>query len=105
MIADSFMRRFQNKASFEVAFLQQKFRKPLVKAFPQNLLHQPHHIRKPRSHNLVRVIGNGCGLQHELFIDIRRNNPKRGIFFRFNADLKLDAVHHAGRGNHKEKHG
>ena len=96
MVPDNFMGQLQLIAALQPRLVQQERRQPLVKAFPHDLLHQPHDLGKPAGHDLIGIVGQGSGRLHHALINFRGDQPKVGIPLGFYGDVKLDAVHHAG---------
>ena len=88
----------QGGGPFNDGFFQQKGSQALVKALPQDLLNEPHHLGKPCRHNLVGKVRQWRGGFHDPLVDFGGNHPERGILFRLDGDVKLDGPHHAGGG-------
>ena len=79
-------------------FLQKKLRDTFIKAFPQDLLDQPHYLGETGGHQFVCVVGKRRGFLHNAFVGFRRDHPEFRIFFRLYGHLELHGMYHAGCG-------
>ena len=98
MVGDGFMGELQLPASLNGGLLQQKSRDALIQTFPHDLFDEPHHIGKPRRHQLVGIVRHRRGFLHHALIDFCRDHPELRILFRFDRHIKLDGTQHAGCG-------
>ncbi len=98
MAADHLVRHMQGIRALDVRFVHKKARQAFVKALPQYLVDEPHHIGKSASHHLVCVIGQRGGYFHNAFIDFGGDHHNLRLLFRFYRDVKLNTVYHARRG-------
>ena len=85
-------------------FLQKERGQPLIEALPHDLLHEPHDIGEPGCHEVIDIVCHNSGVFHQMFIDMRRNDPEFRLLFCGNSDIKLNTIHHAGGGKQTGVH-
>ncbi len=56
MISYDFVSDVQRVCSFDNCFIQKKFGKAFIKAFPHYLINKPHDIEKSACHNIIFLI-------------------------------------------------
>ncbi len=89
---------FQRVAVLDRGFFQEKGGDAFVETLPHDLLNQPHHVGKSGGHQFIGVVRYRCGFSHNALIDLYGNDPKVGVLFGFDGDVKLNGAHHAGCG-------
>ena len=104
MVGDALVGNVQSRAFLHCRFLQKESSQPLVKAFPHDLLHQPHEIGQMVGDQVVGVVCHGDGLVHQVFVQAGRNDPKLRILLRLDEDVVVHAGHDAGCGKQANIH-